>query len=361
MKNKNSQSIRNIIRKNRWVLIALLLAGIFLISVFLLYHFEKEGASQITIFDAFRMVLIFFFGEYGDTPRTQAGKIISIVLFILGIIVVASLIGKMASIFLKMNMEVQVPNKIDDHIVMCNWNDSGDRIIKEIHSPLASPETEIIVITELEINEIELRLSAEYEKVFFIRSDPTMHSVLKRARAHLAKSIIILADMDCTDPDAKTALTALAITNLEKDSPHKPHIIAETINHRKINHLIDAGVDEWVCAVDYGLGIIAQSALYGKLSEVYQQLLTYSNETNEIYLVDRKKYPAGFQGKSFHEVANILNKNKNPKNPCIIIGVKRAGQVILNPKKGDFDFFKPDDCLIVMSFDPPDLRYLEGK
>ena len=252
-----------------------------------------------------------------------------------------------------------MPKELDSHIVICNWHERADRIIKELHSPLAAPETDIIVITEQAINEQELRLSPEYEKVFFVESNPTLHEVLRRARAHLAGSVIILKDDEYSDPDAETALIALALARLTKECSRKPHVIAEVVNHNKVQHLLDAGVDEWVCSHDYGLGILAQSALYGKLSEVYQQLLTYSSDTNEVYMVDEAHYPHFFFGKTFTEIADILNHQKHAENPSILLGVKREEQVILNPKPEEFDHFQPGDFLIVVAFDPPDLRYLE--
>lgn len=329
--------------------------------MFVIYHAEREFDPTLTLFDAFRIVLVFFLGEYGDTPETEVGKLFSVFLFVLGIIVVAALIGKIASIFVEMKMEVKMPSGLEEHIVICNWHELGDRIVKELHSPLAAPDTEIIIITEQTVNEVELRVSPEYEKVFFIRSDPTLHDVLRRAHVHHAKSVIILTDRECSDPDAKTALISLAITKLEQTVERKPHIIAEVLNHNKVQHLVDAGVDEWVCSIHYGLGIIAQAALYGKISDVYQQLLTYSAETNEIYLVHDAKYPRSFLGKTFREVSEILNVQRHPENPAILVGVKRNNRVLLNPKQREFQTFQAGDSLIVMSFDQPDLRYLDER
>jgi voltage-gated potassium channel len=333
-----------------------LLSVVFIVSTFIIFVFEKQQTPELTLFDAFRIVLVFFLGEYGDTPKTLVGQIVSILLFVVGIVIVATLIGKIASVFVGLRMEAKMPKNLDSHIIICNWNDRGDRIVKEIHSPLASPESQIITITEKELNEEELRSSSAYEKVYFVRSDPTLHEVLKRTRAHLAKSVIILADTNCSDPDAKTALIALAITKLEKGMEHKPHIVAEVMNHHKIQHLLDAGVDEWVCSSDYGLGIIAQCALYGKLSDVYQQLLTYSKDTNEIYLIESGCYPASFISKGFGDIAKILDKGRDSDNPVILLGVKRADRIILNPKKKDFETLEKNDSLIVMSFDQPDIR-----
>lgn len=352
----SSHRLRALIYSYLWISIVIFLIVFFLGAVVIIYHFEGTQNPNLTAFDAFRIVLVFFLGEYGDTPATKTGQFVSVVTFVMGIVVVAAFIGKLAAVFVELKMEVKMPKHLERHIVMCNWHESGDRIIKELHSPLAAPDTDIIVITEADINEPELRQSAEYERVYFIKSDPTMHEVLKRARAHHAKSVIILADPACSDPDAKTALISLAITKLERDLPQKPHIIAEVTNPQKVQHLVDAGVDEWVCSTDYSLGILAQAALYGKISDVYQQLLTYSAETNEIYLVDGDKYPQHFLGKNFPEVAQLLNMQRNSKNPVILVGVKRGDRVILNPRKHEFDTFQAGDTLIVMSFDQPELQ-----
>ena len=349
------RSFRRALRRHFFAKVSLLLLVLFCVAVVVIYQTEKRAKPDQTLFDSFTTVLVFFLGEYGDTPATMPAKILSIVLFVLGIGVVAAIIGKFASLFVELKREVKMPKELEQHIVMCNWSSRGDRIIREIHSPLASPQTEIVIISDSEVNEAELRQQAEYEKVFFVRSDPTLHGVLKRARAHLAKSVIILADPEHSDPDAKTALIALAITKLERELPQKPRIIAEVMNHHKIQHLLDAGVDEWVCSADYGLGIIAQSALFGKLSEVYQQLLTYSKETNEIYLVRSDKYPQEFVGKTFAELAEAFNSKRVSHDPIILLGIKRNDQIILNPRAQQFDRLKEDDSLIVMSFDQPDL------
>lgn len=342
---------------------------IFIIIVLLctlgIYHYEKKierpSEKEIDFFEALKGALFFFLGESALTINTTAGLVISVVLLIGGLATITYIIGKVASFFVYKKLEAKMPKELEKHIVMCNWSSKGDRIIKEIHSPQAAPETDVIVITKKDINEEELRLGLEYEKVYFIRSDPTLHNVLRKARAHLAKSVIILANEESSDPDAETALISLAITKLEQDLTQKPYIVAEVVDHHKIQHLLDAGVNEWICSSDYGLGIIAQCALYRKLSEVYGQLLRYSKETNEIYLIDSSKYPNHFEGKSFKELSEILNDNRDPNNPTILFGVKRDNRIILNPKKGEFDNLKKDDSLIVMSFVKPDLNYCKNQ
>jgi voltage-gated potassium channel len=350
--------MKNVLQKHFWLSVLIFIVLFFLFSVFIIYHFERELNSELTILESFRIVLALFLGEFGDTQKTEVGKLMSVMVFILGIVIVATFVGKVAAHFVELKMEVKMPTDLEKHIVICNWHSNADRIVKELHSPVAAPEKDILVITEAEINETELRMSPEYEKVFFIRSDPTLHVVLKRAHVQQAESVIILSDPECPDPDAKAALISLAITKLYQNMPQKPRIVAEIMNPHKVHHLMDAGVDEWVCSANYGLGIIAQAALFGKLSDVYQQLLSYSEETNEIYLLNSDKYPQWFQGKRFDEIAEILIKERNVKNPAILVGIKREDHVLLNPKADEFDQLKPDDSLVVIAFDPPDLNYL---
>ena len=311
--------------------------------------------------EAFGTVLPFFLGEYGNLPKDSLLCMgISLLLFIIGSVVVVAIIGKVTSIFVDLKMGVKMPEKLKSHIVICNWNDRGDKIIKEIHSPLATPETEITVITDKDVNEEELRSSPKYEKVYFCKSDPTLHDVLRKARVHLAKSVIILADTKCSDPDVKTTWISLAITHLGEETKQKPRIIAEVINHQHIEHLKGAGVDEWVCSTEYGLGIIAQCALKARLSDVYQQLLEISEKTNEIYLVDSDQYPEEFKRMTYKEVSGILNDKRNSKNPTILIGLKRDNIVKLNPKEKEFEKIKNGDTLIVMAFKQPDLKGILG-
>jgi len=250
-----------------------------------------------------------------------------------------------------------MPKELENHIVICNWNERGSRIIEEIHSPLAAPKTEIIVITEKHKKRKELRSD---RRVHFRKADPTSHDVLKKARVYLAKSVIILADSESQDPDGKAALISLAIQKLKKDSGKGPYIIAEITSPHKKELLEVGGVTELVCSTDYGFRIMAQCAVNAKLSEVYQQLLAYSKETNEIYFVDRYHYPKCFKDRSLKEVSRIINDDRDPENPAILLGVKRGDEVLLNPREKDFTI-EQNDTLIVMAYAQPNLAYLETK
>lgn len=370
--NKYRYTISKILRRNIYLKLALLFIMLFVIGTVGMYLFERRVNENFTnLGQSFWSSLVYLLSGFEDRePITTEGKIFSIFIFIGSICIIGSVAGNFASVFMRRG-EVKMPKNVTNQIVICNWNEGGDKIIKELHAPVAEPGTEIVVITDKEINEEELRKSKEYERVYFVRSDPTLHDVLKASRIHLARSIIVLADNDTPDPDAKTAMITLAISNISPDAEDNPHIVAEAINHRKVEHLKNAGVDEVICASDFGLGIVAQCALTGKLSKAYQQLLSYSGDTNELYIIEYDKIPKTNEGKSiidgmsFREALDFFNEKRDKDNPVILVGVRRGERVILNPKdnwKGPkeekFEKFQEGDSIVVMAFEMPDLSKL---
>ena len=148
----------------------------------------------------------------------------------------------------------------------------GDSIIKELHSKVIKNKKEIVVITENEIDESALRLNREYEGVYFMQNDPSLEEVLNKAAVQYASSVIILINNSIIYKDAENALISLSISNLIKDIKVKPWIIAELFNKDRESQLKVAGVNEFICASGFSMGLIAQCALSKGLSDVFKDL-----------------------------------------------------------------------------------------
>ncbi len=365
----NRLSVIRRLRRNIYVNLLIFFIALFACGTVGMWVFERKVNPNFSnLWQSFWSSVVYLLSGFEDRiPVTVGGRLFSLLIFMGGIFILGSVAGNFASVFIK-RQEIRMPKNISDHIVICNWNEGGDKVIKEVHSKVAEPGTEIVVISEEEINEEELRTSNEYENVYFVNSDPTIHDVLKDAGVDRAKSIVILADRNSPDPDAKSVMISLAVNHLYGKADYRPHVVAEAMDHRKIEHLRNAGVDEIICASDFGFGIIAQCALTGKLSEAYQQLLSYTGNTNELYIIPYDKIPKKddnssiLDGKTFKEALNLFNSSRDEKNPVILIGVKRGDTVILNPMKnwnGDeknkFTAFEKGDGIVVMAFEMPDL------
>jgi len=148
---------------------------------------------------------------------------------------------------------------------------------------------------------------------------------------------------------------------LSECKARRPHIITEVVNADNSQHLKDAGADETICTTEIGVGILAHCALNKQLSVVYKDLLTYSFEGNEIYIITRDAFPDAFVGKTFSQCAQMLYEKRDASNPVVLLGIRRRDQVILNPRagKGGLDgecTIQEDDALIAMAFSAPNLK-----
>jgi hypothetical protein len=124
-----------------------------------------------------------------------------------------------------------------------------------------------------------------------------------------------------------------------------------------------------VCHQDFGLGVLAQSAFAAKLTEVYQELLSYSVSSCEIYMLSSSHtdsavdipadiWKALFEGKTFPQAASVFNEHRNTSNPPILIGVQRGENILLNPRTR-FEL-RQGDSLIVIAYVRPRFEYLRA-
>jgi voltage-gated potassium channel len=329
--------------------------GVVLLAVGL--YLGSEGVLQQPSFfwEALENALIALMGEYPERPHTVFGRILQLVLLILGTGLFGAWIGAISSLFVTHALTHSSKMKpLHDHIIVCNWNNKASRVIEQLlEADRQNPPDIVVVAASPVADALDFEM---YTNVHFVQADPTHHHTLEKLRAFYAKSIILLADEESQGPDEKNALIALAVKHLEA-IPGKTkdiHVVAELVNLERRRHLKEAGVDELVSAQDYSSGIIAQSAIFRNMSVVYQQLLSYSSDTNEFYFIPPGRYPARFYGQTFPELAHwfIERNRQHPAAPILLVGIKRTnGEILLNPKGDRFQTLAQSDSLIVMAFD----------
>jgi hypothetical protein len=82
------------------------------------------------------------------------------------------------------------------------------------------------------------------------------------------------------------------------------------------------------------------------MTRVYQELLTVGRDANEIYLFPT---PEEFVGKDFLELASMLLNHRGDKRACLLLGIQRADEMMLNPKSEEAGPLRVDDQLVLMS------------
>ncbi len=330
------------------------LIGLGMVGAVGMMLFWSEGGftDPATAWEIVTNVLITLVGEYPDKPKTIPGQIFQLLLLLFGTFIFGALVGKFSSFFVTQALLQEKNMRVfNDHIIVCNWNEKAPAVIHQLLQGNQKQPRDIVVISASEIPQ-KTEFASQIH-VHFIQADPTRHATLQKFFASQAKAIILLADEDTQGPDEKNALIALAIKHLEQNPSSQPniHVVAELVQLDRYRHLKEAGVDEMVSAREYSSGIIAQSALFKNMSVVYQQLLTYTDDTNEFYFIEPGNYPASWQGLSFAELTQRVSRFNQPEQPLILVGIRRGnGDILLNPKRSQFQQLAPDDTLIVMAF-----------
>jgi len=350
------------VRRDIFLKLLAIFFSIYVLATAAMHFLEKDRAEYFaTLPRSFWSTSVYILSGIEDLgPRTPSGKFVATILLFASAGMVSSIAGKLASVFIEIKHH-PMPKDLKNHIVVCHWNSLGEAVVGQIHDPEAAPDIDVAVLADIEIDEKHIRGEHEkdsiFEKVFFARGDPQFLKSLETVRVERARSVVILAKAEAPDPDAHSALTVLAIVRYcdEKGVPpeKRPHIVVESIDHRKIDHLKAAGADEVVCSEHFSVGVLAQSALTSEISDVYYRLLRFSEDTNEIYGIPAADLPKDFVGLSFGEVAEKFARCRaGDDNPAIPLGMRKEnGEVILNPRVGaPGSTLEKDDLLLVVAW-----------
>lgn len=352
--------------KHEFLRLIIFILIIWIIGSLFLWIFEHNGNPEDfgNVPKCFWNIAVYLFsGLDSGIPRTTAGRITVTLILVLSLGIIGIFTGTIASIFVERRIggrRFMPPKNLKNHIVICNWNESVISIVRELRAKALEQKRPVVLISD-EIDEKffpELDELEEFKNVYLVKGDPANELNLKRAKIEDAFSCIILSQKSAGNyADAQSILVAMTIKQLCEDYKRsKVHIVTEAVDPKNFEHLRKVGCDEIVSAGDFALRLIAQSALTPGLSKVYTNLVTVSEETNEIYQLP---VPPRYYGKTFEKLGADILKKRDIENPSILIGVKSKGKIMLNPKRKQFNTFEDGDEVFLVSFTYPNLDFLD--
>ncbi|WP_018247374.1 potassium channel family protein [Orenia marismortui] len=267
---------------------------------------------------------------YGDKYAvTLAGRIISIIVMLLGIGMVGGITAKLADIFIEFKRRRELGElkaEYKNHIIVCGWSSKTREIIEQVLNEDLNNK-QLVLIANIERDPFP-----DNKLVHFVRGAITEEEALKKAGVMKAKTAIILNE------DENDATTILAVLTVESLNP-SIYTIAEITHSENKIHLKNANVDEIVVNNELNSQLLVRSAIYSGTSQIIGELL--SNETgNEIYMFASNKEDIN---KSF---LDLFTKYKERDN-IILIGIKREDQIITNPNNNEM--IKEADKLIYIA------------
>ena len=271
---------------------------------------------------------------YGDiAPSSTWGRLIGVVLMFFGIGVLSLFTATIAGYFVELKLKrergMEAPN-LEDHIILCEWNQRAEAIHKELRSDTRSAESAIVLLAPIDTKPVDDEL------LHFIHGDVNEEN-LERANVATARTVIILGD-DRLEPGARDAKVVLSTLTVETLNPNT-HTVVELVKEENVRHCRRAKADEIIVGNRFSSRLIASAAVDHGISKVMSELLsaTYGNDLRRV------RVPEALAGSTFLEVFTEMKRS----NSSIVLAVQRDLEVTTNPTLDSR--VEPADHLIVIA------------
>jgi voltage-gated potassium channel len=247
---------------------------------------------------------------YGDRyPVTPLGRVLAIVLMLMGIVTISTLSGTIASIFV--DRKIREGKGLQDintrsHAVLCGWNVNAERILEGLSYLSGGGKRAVVLVNEMDPEEFQaLNARQKDMDLRFVRGDFSNEKALRRASLGSARAAIVLSDTSgkntLTNADERTILAALAIKAIN------PEIVtsAELVNPENEGHLRRANVDDILVYGEFNAFLLSSATVSPAIPRVTKELLSYHSRS----FLKQVGIPLGFVGKTFAELSEHFLKS----------------------------------------------------
>ena len=319
---------------NNNMLIMLIIVSLLAVSTFGAYVFEiGKNNSFKSLWDTlwWTIVTLTTVG-YGDkVPITIGGRIVGILMMVLGVAIVGMVTGRIASFLVDKQIKARggliVLERKKGHFVVCGWKNELETILKNIlkvNSDL-SP-SDLVLVNDTDPEEIDhIRSIPGFKTIKYIKGDYIDEKVLHRANIKTASTALVLADasrkFSVQEVDSRTVMAIITIDSMNKNI----YTCAELIDEKFEKYLKLANCDEIILSREYSRILIANAASASGVSHIAADLL--SPEKGSLLTYD---FPAVFIGKTFYELKNYLENEYG----YILIGLlENTGKIYYRKKE----------------------------
>lgn len=310
-----------ILSHNNNITMALIVIVILSVSSLGAYFFEigiNEGFKTLWDTMWWTIVTITTVG-YGDKyPITIGGKIIGIMMMVLGVATVGIVTGRIASFLVDKQIKARggliVLEKKKGHFIICGWKNELENILQNILR--ANPHlksSDIVLINDADPQQVDhLRSIPEYKYIKYLKGDYIDEKVLLRANVKNANTALVLADADRKfseqEVDSRTVMAVITIDSLNKNV----YTCAEIIDEKFEKYLRLANCDEIILTRELNKVLIANAASASGISHIASKLLNPEEKG-----LDTIDFPGDYVGKAFKDLQVYFKESSED----IVIGL----------------------------------------
>jgi Trk K+ transport system NAD-binding subunit len=203
------------------------------------------------------------------------------------------------------------------HVVILGLNGHLDGLIHQIHGALGGLHH--IVIVHPEAAQLPVTDRPAYRNVFAVAGDPTSSRTLEEADLDQAARVVVLASIGDgpagASPDNRALMATVAVLCRHRPIP----MVVELSDQETLRYTRGLPEVDVVTGLGYAGCMLAQAVLNPGVTEVYDHLLRFTGESNELYSVP---VPERLVGRSFSEAQ--LELSDDDREAVIVLGIDRS-------------------------------------
>lgn len=254
-------------------------------------------------------LVVFIAGYYDICVVTPLGRFFSLIILICGILVFSMLTGKIASVFMdvqmKKNKGLRKLKGMEKHFLLCGWKPGFEKILDSVlaSNPDISPNQIVLINNAVSENIEQLFLQARFKGIKYVSGDFSDIEVLNKAMVKTAERALIISDHSKEDASQLEvdSMTVLAVLTMKNINPML-YIAAEIYDSKFENHLTLAHCDEVILTTNYEYSLLATASSGQGYSNVIKELI--GEDADSGILIEN--IPESFIGKTYKEYVKSL-------------------------------------------------------
>ncbi len=315
------------------------------------------------------IIIVLFSGIEDKEPVSILGKIEIAILLVTGICFAGIITGEIVSILVRKiqrngKISLKPPgSKLERHIIIVGQNKHLNNIIRQVNA--ASKGNHYILIVCRAAEELKTNGSELYKKVMAVSGDALKNTILDNIQLDTALRVILLSSAfragdSRREVDNRTLMKTIAIVGQNPDIP----VVAELQHEDNLDSASTLEEVEFVVSRLFGEKLISQAVLSPGITEIYDSLMTFTDDSSEFYTIS---IPEQLIGHTFID-AQLFFLDMDDE-AIILVGIDRSPAHLPNtrfrlsptcPVNGldkESLYLNEDDKLIIIAFERPEFTF----